>query len=222
MQTGCSALFFGPSKQMGVSADELVITSLRRATRDRHVALEAILQLDSPFSPRRYLDVLRGFELFLSTWEPRINAALDLSLRHWFATRSRRRLLQQDLARLDGGRDEHEHASLVCNQAVFQIDVAGAAATFGSMYVLEGSALGGQVIARAARATLGLGPENGVAYFNGHERHTATRWAEFRVLLEEQVGPAPGACQQACEAAYQTFDALIATFTCLFRDDAVA
>ena len=202
--------------------NELVITSLRRATRDRHVALEAILRLDLPFSSRRYLSVLQGFELFLSAWEPRIGAALDLSLRHWFASRTRRRLLQQDLARLYGGQDEQEPASLLCIRAVSQIDVAGAAAAFGSMYVLEGSALGGQVIARAAQATLGLGPDNGAAYFNGHGRHTAARWAEFRVLLEEQVGPAPEAWQQACEAACQTFDALIATFTCLFRDDAVA
>lgn len=207
---------------MAVSADGPVITSLRRATRDRHAALEGILQLNSSLSLRSYLDALRGFELFLSTWEARVAAALDLSLRQWFSSGSRRCLLQQDLALLLGRQDEDQHARLVCDQAVSQIGVEPAAAAFGSMYVLEGSALGGQVIARAARATLGLGPTNGAAYFNGHQRQMAARWLEFRVLLEEQVGPSPEACQQACDAACQTFDALIATFTCLCHHDAVA
>ena len=207
---------------MAVSSDEPVITSLRRATRDRHTALEGILQLDSLLSLRSYLDALRGFQLFLSMWEPKIEASLDLPLRHWFAARSRRCLLRQDLSQLQDGRDEHQYVRLVCKQAVAQIDVAGAAATFGSMYVIEGSALGGQVIARAARTTLGLGPENGAAYFNGRGRHTAARWAEFRLLLEEQVGPETAACQHACDAACQTFDALIATFACLRRDATVA
>lgn len=206
---------------MVVSADEPVITSLRQATRDRHTALEGILQLNL-LSHRSYLDALRGFELFLSMWEPRIDAALELPLRDWFASRSRRRLLQRDLAQLHSGRDEQEHAHQVCEQAVYRIELVGAAATFGSMYVLEGSALGGQVIARAARVSLGLTPENGAAYFNGKGRHTAASWAEFRMLLEEQVGPDPAACQQACNAACQTFDALIATFTCLCHHDADA
>lgn len=205
---------------MAAGADEPVISSLRRATRDRHTALEGILQLDSSLSHRSYLDALRGFELFLSMWEPRIHAALDAPLRDWFASRSRRCLLRRDLAQLHDGQDDREHARPVCHQAVSQIDVVGPAAAFGSIYVLEGSALGGQVIARAARGTLGLGPENGAAYFNGHDRHTAARWAEFRVLLEVKVGPGPAACRQACNAACQTFDALIATFGCLRRRDA--
>lgn len=207
---------------MAVSADGPAIVSLRSATRDRHAALEGILQLTSSLSLRSYVDALRGFELFLSTWEPKIDAALDMPLRQWFASGSRRCLLQNDLAQLNDRRDEDEHARLVCNQAVSRIDVVPVAAAFGSMYVLEGSALGGQVIARVARTTLGLGHTNGAAYFNGHQRHTAARWREFRMLLEEQVGPGLAARRQACDAACQTFDALIATFTCLCHHDDVA
>ena len=204
-----------PLMPIAEGTEEPVIFSLRRATRDRHLALENTVALTSSVSPASYLEALRGFALFLSAWEPRIDAALDPPLRPWFATRSRRSLLEQDLARLHAGPGEPEHAARVCSQAVSRINVASVSAIFGSMYVLEGSALGGQVIARSARETLGLGPENGAAYFNGHGRHTAARWAEFRQLLEERVEEGAEARRLACEAACQTFDALIATFSCL-------
>ncbi len=209
----------GMPTPMLAGADEPVLVSLRRATRNRHTTLEGLIRLYPPLSHQRYLDALRGLGLFHSSWEPRIDAALELPLRHWFATRSRHRLLQRDLRQLQVGSDEDRRTGSACEQAVSRIDLAGAAATFGSLYVLEGSALGGQVIARSAREMLGLGPDNGAAYFNGHDAHTAARWAEFRLLLEAQVGPSRAACQQACDAACTTFDALIATFTSLRAGD---
>lgn len=207
------------SSPMGVAVGELAIAPIRLATRHRHTALEAVLELVAPLSRSRYVDALRGFDLFLSLWEPRMNAALPLPQRPWFAARSRRDLLRRDLAHLDDVRDVQEQTRSICEHAVAKIDLASAAGTFGSLYVLEGSALGGKVIARAARATLGLGRANGAAYFNGLDDHSAARWTSFQSLLEEQVGTEPLARQHACMAACQTFDALIVTFTSLCRDD---
>jgi len=207
---------------MDVARDALAIASIRRATAQRHAALEAVLQLTPPLSPRRYLDALRGFELFLSPWEAWIDVALPPDLRHWFAARSRRALLRRDLDQLDSGRITQDEVRRTCEQAVFEIELPSVAAAFGSVYVMEGSALGGQVIAKIARETLGLHADNGAAYFNGIDRHTAARWIAFQGLLEDQVGTEPTARRQACDAARQTFDALIATFTPLCRDHAVA
>ena len=207
---------------MDVAHEALAIASIRRATAYRHTALEAVLQLTPSLGYRRYLDALRGFELFLSVWEPRIDAALPSGLRHWFASRSRRGLLERDLDRLDNGRMTPDDVKRGCEQAVSEIELSSLAATFGSLYVLEGSALGGQVIARIARATLGLDPDNGAAYFNGIDRHPAASWTAFQGLLEDHVGIEPAARRQACEAARQTFDALITTFTSLCRDHAAA
>jgi heme oxygenase len=207
---------------MGVAPDELAIASIRRATRERHASLEGVLQLVSALSHRRYLEALRGFELFHSEWEPRIDAALPEGLRHWFESRSRLSLLRQDLAQLDNGCGMQGRVTSACRNAVAEIDLTSAASTFGSLYVLEGSALGGQVIAGAARATLGLDRNNGAAYFNGLDRHTAARWGSFKGLFEEQVGTEPLPRQQACSAACQTFDALIITFTEQVRDHAAA
>lgn len=202
--------------------DELAIAAIRRATQSRHAALEAVVQLVPPLSRARYVLALRAFELFLSTWEPRIDAVLPLPLRRWFASRSRRDLLERDLCQLNGGRVVDEQVRRVYEQAVREIELVSASATIGSIYVLVGSALGGQVIARTASATLGLGADNGAAYFNGHEGQTSARWRAFQVLLEEQVGIEPTARKQACDAARQTFDALIATFNALHDDHAVA
>ena len=207
---------------MDIAPEALAIASIRRATAHRHTALEAVLQLSPSLSYRRYLDALRGFELFLSLWEPRIDAALPSGLRGWFASRSRRDLLQRDLDRLDTGRVMADDVKRGCEQAVSNIELSSVAATFGSLYVLEGSALGGQVIAKIARATLGLGPDNGAAYFNGIDRHTAASWTAFQGVLEDQVGIEPAERRRACEAARQTFDALITTFTSLYRDHSTA
>lgn len=196
---------------MDPGSDERVIVSLRHATSVRHGALEAVLELAQPLSRRRYLEALKGFQLFLSTWEPRVSSALPASLREWFATRSRYGLLLQDLAHLDERPIGEAHIKDVCASAEGQIGLASTAALFGSMYVLEGAALGGRVISRIAHDALGFGPTNGAAYFNG-QSDTAARWHGFCALLADRVGSALSARQEACAAAQQTFDALICTF----------
>ncbi len=207
---------------MEIARDALAMASVRQATTDRHTALERLLQLTPPLSHRRYLDTLLGFELFLSSWEPRIDAALPADLRPWFASRSRRGLLRLDLDHLDPARVTKRKSGEVCERAVSAIELPSIAATFGAMYVLEGSALGGLIIARMARATLGLDTRNGLAYFSGVDQHTAAHWKAFQRLFEDQVGAEPAARSQACAAARQTFDALILTFTSLSRDAATA
>jgi heme oxygenase len=207
---------------MDIARDEHAITSIRAATRHRHTALEGVLQLVPVLTLGRYLAALRGFELFLWEWEPRINQALPLALRPWYASRSRLDLLQRDLAALDGERCTSAAVKRACGRAVAEIELTSIAATFGSLYVLEGSALGGRVIAAAASTTLGFDRHHGAAYFNGLDQHAAERWASFRRLLEEQVGTDSPARRQADTAACQTFDALIVTFSGLCLEQAAS
>jgi heme oxygenase (biliverdin-IX-beta and delta-forming) len=54
---------------------------------------------------------------------------------------------------------------------------------FGCLYVLEGSALGGRVISKRVKQTLGLGPATGGAYFHGLGRQTASHWSNFLTAL---------------------------------------
>ena len=146
--------------------------------------------------PSHYARVLQVLDAFLAGWEPAVAAALPACWRDWLRARSRRAYLHHDLrvlgvppaspARVDGFTSE--------------------AAAWGSIYVMEGSALGGQFIARTL-ARGGVTPATGGAYFHGWGEATAGMWREVRGLLAAHLD-SPATIAQACDAARATFDAL--------------
>lgn len=144
-----------------------------------------------------YGRVLQVFDAFLPAWEHAVLAGLPAAWHGWLARRSRRAFLARDLQALGLAGGSHEVAF-----APF----ASAASAWGSLYVVEGSALGSQVITRALAAS-GLDARNGAAYFHGWGDDTAGMWREFREVLEREL-PAPAAVAQACEAARLTFQTL--------------
>jgi len=144
-----------------------------------------------------YVRVLQVFDGFLAAWEPAAAAALP-HRGPWLRARSRRPFLEQDLRAL--GAQPGEPAVLP--------PIPSAAAAWGSVYVMEGSALGGTTISRSLAAA-GLGPERGAAYFHGWGAATGRMWREVRELLEAELA-CPDALAQACDGARQTFDTLSA------------
>jgi heme oxygenase len=191
-----------------------VVSALRRATADRHRSIESLLSLDAAPDRRRYARMLQGFGLFLAAWEPQVRAALPRADAAWFTARSRRHLLEHDLQvlRIASPRP------LAALPGFRLADVAGA---WGSMYVLEGSALGGQVIARQLAQQLAIGPETGGAYFHGWGGETGVMWRHFRERLERELAGDDAALARACAAAVATFDALAGAFT-MVLDEPVA
>lgn len=176
---------------------------LREATAERHAAIEAVLGLRQPFGKAHYTRVLQGFAAFLSEWEPLMVQVLPARWQDWFAGTRRLDLVREDLAQLG--------ASWLPVAA----DMPGLAtlpAALGSLYVLEGSALGGQFIAAQARRQLGLTPESGAAYFHGCGTATMPRWRAFLDRLAVEIDGAPAGRAQAVRAANATFDALTTTF----------
>lgn len=145
----------------------------------------------------RYTAVLGVFDAFLAAWEPAVTAALPGAWHPWLRARSRRPFLQQDLLAL-GVAPPQQRAAVPA--------LGSAAAAWGSVYVMEGSALGGQVVTRSLAAA-GLHPHCGVAYFHGWGEATAGMWREFRGVLEQQL-EGPDAIAHACSAACSTFDTL--------------
>lgn len=175
-----------------------MIVMLRRATSRHHADIERLLQLDSPFTLDRYIQVLQGFDFFLREWEPCVEASLPPQLGAWAHARRRGPMARDDLAALGASRLEGR-AGLPA------LDSASAA--LGSLYVLEGSALGGQVIARQVQAQHGLSEKNGAAYFNGWGIRTGAHWREFQAVLAQH--DTKDACrEEACQAATETFEAL--------------
>ena len=84
--------------------------------------------------------------------------------------------------------------------------IESAPALVGRLYAIEGSTLGGQVIARCVTAAIGVGPQSGGRMFHGHGAQTQARWAEFGAFAERSCPPA--AHELACEAANSMFSEL--------------
>jgi heme oxygenase len=51
--------------------------------------------------------------------------------------------------------------------------------TLGCLYVLEGATLGGQIISRQLRESLGIAAEDGAAFYNGYGSDTGRQWKMF-------------------------------------------
>jgi heme oxygenase (biliverdin-IX-beta and delta-forming) len=188
------------------------MATLRQATAGHHARIESLVGLGGPFGRRHYGRVLQGFGAFLHGWEPAVAQALPRSMLPWFARGRRAFLVDRDLAALGiPALDTH---------AAFVPTLTDRAEALGSLYVMEGSALGGQLIAANLRHRLGIDADNGGAYFNGCGRGTALRWREYRDLAESHLDGE--ARERAADAAVRTFEALIATFDALLDERAAA
>lgn len=80
------------------------------------------------------------------------------------------------------------------------------AALVGSLYVVEGSTLGGQVIARLLKQHLGISPETGGRFYAGHGPLTQDRWSDFIAFAQSTCLPED--ILMACDAALDTFEAI--------------
>lgn len=175
------------------------IDRLRAATGEQHRAIESLMRMNNGFSIAHYGRALQGFESFLTQWEPLLTSALPASLHTWAEGLRRLPLARRDMAALD----LPPLASVALHLAL-----PDKAAALGSMYVLEGSTLGGVVIAGLLRKQHGIGVHNGGAYFSGWGAATAANWLRFREVLEAQIGPDDAARERAATAAVDTFSAL--------------
>jgi len=173
------------------------LSALRAATRPHHDRIDALINLRRLQERGHYRRVLQVLDAFLAAWEPAVANALP-QRREWLHARSRRPFLQQDLCVIgaSGG------------VAATIAPMPSAAAAWGSVYVIEGSALGGTMISRSLAAA-GLGPDRGAAYFHGWGEATGRMWREVRGLLETELAH-PDALAQACAGARTTFDTLSA------------
>ena len=187
-----------------------LLPRLRRCTAPLHDEIEALLRLEAPMPLARYGRILRGFHEFLQLWEQRVRHALPESLRPWFDARRRAPFAARDLRALALPEDPAMRAAARASQHRLRLD--SPAAALGSLYVLEGSALGGQVLTPMLHARHGLTPEHGTAYFHGFGARTGAMWREFRQLAQAQAGADEADRAAACRAAVQTFQALIETF----------
>jgi heme oxygenase (biliverdin-IX-beta and delta-forming) len=195
------------------STDVDLLPRLRQCTGPLHDRIEALLQLEAPMPLSRYGQIVRGFHEFLQLWEQRVRFALPDALKPWFDDRRRAPFAAADIEMLalPEAPDLRQAARAV--QSLIRMD--SPAVAIGALYVMEGSALGGQVLTPRLAQHLGLTPDHGARYFHGFGERTGAMWREFRQTAQQHVGTDPVAVAEACRGAQQTFQALIDLFAVL-------
>ncbi len=185
------------------SADsESIHEHLRRATADQHRRLDHGLRyiLSDRLSPDRYVKLLAAFFGFY--------VPLENSFAHWEMTSPplglpiirRSALLRRDFRAFGG---TPEHMAMCADVPTFSRsgEIAGA------IYVVEGACLGGQVIARAVMQQLGIGRDNGAAFFTGDGARTAGRWKQVLAWLDAR-DRSPSERGEMVDGACRTFGGL--------------
>ncbi len=189
------------------SEDERVniLTILREQTRAEHDAIERSLGIMSDTLTRQaYRRTLERFYGFWHPLEQRFQQTVGLSGTGVNLTsREKTPLLALDLRMLTAAAP----AGLpLCGDLPF---VASVPAALGCMYVLEGASLGGQIISRHLRASLGITPESGGRFFYGYGERTGEMWRAF--------GAAVSVFAVTAETQGGMVQAAIATFRALRR-----
>jgi heme oxygenase len=177
--------------------------TLRAATRVEHAAIEAVVPVISSEVTidgyRRYLARTLGF------YEP-VEAALasidglgvflpDLGARF------KRSHLLSDLAGLALAPESIGQLPRCARPA----PLAGVAAALGCAYVLEGSTLGGLILARHLRASLGSAIEGRLAFLTSYGANVGPMWRAFGQRVDAFARQQPSALEAMIETARGTF-----------------
>lgn len=188
-------------KPSATTFDAPIRQQLREATAASHRELDRRLALlDAELTQQRFVAILAAFHGYYAPLEERLAhhaAAYPLQLPDWTA------LLDRDLAALSAS----ANTTRVLPRCERLPEVDNRASFAGVLYVLEGAALGGQVIARAVRQRLRLAEGCGTAFFLGTGAGTSARWKSVTAWLETEARTPP-ASRAMVEAACETFRTL--------------
>lgn len=164
-----------------------VLSRLRLETRGEHDAVERVLDLMGTGLTREvYCRQLERFYGFYGPLEDALQIRCVLSGDHAGGATSQLptllpRLkktahLQRDLRYLGV-----ETADLLLCSNLPPLETE--AQVLGCLYVIEGATLGGQMITRHVRDTLGITPSTGGSFFEGYAGDTGKMWQAMRQLL---------------------------------------
>ncbi len=182
----------------------VVRRALGRATRADHARLNRhplVTGITRPGFPLvRYGMILRAYHRFYAAMEPALLECIGrLGVPFDYVPRVKLPWLRSDLQALSLGLPEAPARGLF--EPVEDSDLIGI------LYAIEGSTVGGQVVARHLAEHLGLGPDTGARFFNAYGPGTTDRWREFCAFAETIAGD-PARCRRAATAAGSVFAAL--------------
>jgi heme oxygenase len=193
-------------KEMQSLESELdIMTALKAGTIEQHSAIERIMPFfKEDFSLEAYIRVLKAF---LGFFEPVERELRSIATRGSFGfnidRRQRANLLRKDLLALGVS---HAGMELLPRCALLPT-LENVDDGLGCLYVLEGSTLGGQLIAREVQTRFGVGEKTGAGFFHGYGSQTGVKWREFCTAV--RIYAAGGKSQSAIvRSARSTFELL--------------
>ncbi|WP_250525755.1 biliverdin-producing heme oxygenase [Caballeronia sp. GAWG2-1] len=183
-----------------------LLSRLKKETAVCHTRLENALDLMQDSLQRaEYIALLERFYGYIAPWEDVAGAQMPESLQVFFDERRKAPLIAADLAVLTGERVPV--GSVPRAHALYDLpQIKSVASAIGSMYVMEGSTLGGRFIAPHVAKLLDLEPGFGNAYFEGYGSHTGSMWNAFRTTAAATVPEAQ--YDEAVHAAIATFESM--------------
>lgn len=182
-----------------------LVEKLRRYTREAHESMERRVDLPARLkSINAYRGLLERFYGFFRPlenglrWTPGIFDVIP-DLEH----RLRGDLLARDLAHVGLLGTDIQNLPR-CRELP---PMKTPASALGCLYVLEGSTLGGRIIAKQVRA---LGPRayEACVFFLSNGDDVGARWKQFGVMAETFAASHPDRTDEICHAARQTFACL--------------
>lgn len=176
-----------------------LLEKLRAATRPLHAQLDESSSLTRLLDPRitraQYLATLQALYGLVLPLERKLLRELPV-WRSSYQFVARSPCLREDIEALGG-------APVMTSRAGVVPDLQSVAEWFGMAYVLEGSRLGGLVLAKRLRGTLGLENNEGLAYFSSCGENVRTTWQGFLEELGAQEEDLPA--EEVLEKATATF-----------------
>jgi len=197
---------------------------LRAETREIHARLEAL-----PFfnALQEGLLARSAYVAFLEAMAP-IHDALEQAASRapapllaacWNDVLRRRPLLEQDLVHFQAERTGTLsrpllHAIILAEELALR-ERRDPTSLLGSLYVLQGSALGGLVLRPMVARSFGLDGTDGLAYLTGNAKQTMGIWTAFTTALNAAVQD-PALQQRVVDAAIEAFEGMEQVVLALF------
>jgi len=159
--------------------NHLNIQTLRQQTEADHRIAEAAMPLMQPELDRtKYVACLEKLYGVVAAWEELAPVLAPDWLRALLLSRTRKSLLDRDLAAFGVTASPGRARLPLCDDLP---------SLLGAMYVMEGSTLGGQIIARHVQIAIPLTHGHGDAFFRGHGSQTGPLWREFCEMLTTRI-----------------------------------
>ncbi len=195
---------------MKKSIGESILKEIKHATRNHHDDIEknkltkAIIQ--NTITQEEYIKLLSKFYGFYQACEPQLlHDSLWQEYQFDIQERKKTPLIAQDLHFFGFAQSEIQQLESCQKTPALQTQ----AQKIGFLYVIEGSTLGGQVLGRQLKQSLGLEAQKGASYFNSYgKQNLKDMWEGFQNLLLEFADKNPDKEQEIILSAQDTFQKL--------------